>query len=169
MEGEIIPMCQDQGLGVVPWASLGGGQLLSSEQRKKLESDPNQAGRQKSLSEKSIHVSDTLEAIAEEKKTNLQAIALAYLLSQYPYTVPIVGVQTVEHIKAMPDALKVELTDDDISRIHKASPYDPGFPMSFLFNYRGNQPYHLGLKEKDEQQYNMWAVIDGPPKLQRSR
>lgn len=31
MEAEIIPMCQDQGMAVVPWAALGGGQLLSSE------------------------------------------------------------------------------------------------------------------------------------------
>ena len=169
MEGEIIPMCQDQGLAVVPWASLGGGQLLSSEQRQKLEADPNQAGRQKNIKQSSIQVSDTLEAIASEKKTTLQAIALAYLLSQYPHTVPLVGVQKVEHIKAMPAALEVDLSDEDIARIHKASPYDPGFPMTFLFNFRGDQPYHLGMGEKDVQQYNMWAVIGGPPKQQRSR
>lgn len=166
MEGEIIPMCQDQGMAVVPWAALGGGQLLSSQQRKDLDSDPKQAGRQKNIGEKSIAVSDALEAIANEKKTTLQAVALAYLLSQHPYTVPIVGVQTVEHIKAMPDALRVELSKEDIAKIHEASPYDPGFPMTFLFNFKSDQPFHLGLTEKDVQQYQMSAIIGGPPKQQ---
>ena len=159
-------MCQDQGMAVVPWAAIGGGQLLSFEQRKSLESDSNQAGRQKNISQANIKVSEALEAIANEKQTTLQAVALAYLISQYPYVVPIVGVQTVEHIKAMPEVLRVELSKDDIAKIHEASPYDPGFPMSFLFNFRGDQPYHLGLTEKDNQQYQMAAVIGGPPKQQ---
>lgn len=73
----------------------------------------------------------------QREKSTLQAIALAYLLSQSLYVVPIVGVHTVEHIKAMPEALMVESSRDDIAKIHKASPYNPGFPMSFLFNYRG--------------------------------
>lgn len=155
-------------MAIVPWAALGGGQLLSSEQRKKLAPDPKQAGRQKNISEANVCISDTLEAIANEKKTTLQAIALAYLLEQTPYVVPIVGVQTVEHVKAMPEALKVHLSKNDTARIQEASPYDPGFPMSFLFNFRGDQPYHAGLTEKDVQQYQMAAVIGGPPK-QRAR
>ncbi|TKW50478.1 Norsolorinic acid reductase [Colletotrichum tanaceti] len=40
-EAEIIPMCEDQGMAVVSWANLGGGQLLTSEQREKLEKDPD--------------------------------------------------------------------------------------------------------------------------------
>jgi aryl-alcohol dehydrogenase-like predicted oxidoreductase len=34
IEAEIIPMCEDQGMAIVPWAALGGGQLMTSEQRK---------------------------------------------------------------------------------------------------------------------------------------
>lgn len=60
-------------------------------------------------------------------------MALAYLMLQHPYVVPIVSVQTVEHSKAMPAALKVELSREDIAKIHEPSPYDPGFPMNFLF------------------------------------
>ncbi|KAK5275109.1 hypothetical protein LTR40_013627, partial [Exophiala xenobiotica] len=41
MEAEIIPMCEDQGMAIVSWASLGGGALLTAEQRKKNEQDPD--------------------------------------------------------------------------------------------------------------------------------
>ncbi|KAL8823906.1 MAG: hypothetical protein Q9191_005453 [Dirinaria sp. TL-2023a] len=74
MEAEIIPMCQDQGMAIVPWAALGGGQLLSAEQRKKLD-DPKAASRSKAISEHQIRVSVVLEEIAKEKHTTLQAIA----------------------------------------------------------------------------------------------
>ncbi|KAK4495127.1 hypothetical protein PRZ48_013454 [Zasmidium cellare] len=164
MEAEIIPMCQDQGMAVMPWAALGGGQLLSAEQREKLKDDEMVAGRQAKIEEKNIKVSNALERLANEKNTTLQAIALAYLISQSPYVVPIVGVQTVQHVKAMSAALEVRLTDEDIKAIHEASPFDPLFPMSFLFNFRGDQPYHLGLTERNNQQYQMSARIGGPPK-----
>lgn len=166
MEAEIIPMCQDQGMGIVPWAALGGGQLLSAEQREKLKTDNHAAGRQENISQKNIAVSTALEKIAKARNTSLQAMALAYLIAQSPYVIPIVGVQTVEHVKAMAAALEVRLTDEEIKSVHEASPFDPLFPMSFLFNFRGNQPYHLGLTERDNQQYQMAARIGGPPKQQ---
>jgi len=41
IEAKIIPMCEDQGMAIVPWAALGGGQFMSSEERKQKESDPD--------------------------------------------------------------------------------------------------------------------------------
>ena len=92
--------------------------------------------------------------------------ALAYLYSQSPYVVPIVGVQTVEHVRQMLDHLKVRLSSEDIKAIHEANPLDPLFPTNFLFNFRGDQPYHVGLGATDNQQYQMAAVVDAPPKQQ---
>ncbi|KAF4954320.1 hypothetical protein FGADI_5343 [Fusarium gaditjirri] len=69
--------------------------------------------------------------LADRKGTTLQAIALAYLFHQSTYVFPIVGVNTVEHIKAMPEALKIKLTKEHIDEIHEASPYNPGYPMNF--------------------------------------
>lgn len=72
MEGEIIPMCEDQGMAIVPWASLGSGQLLSAEQRKARENDADAA--QSVPDDKSLAVSAALEKIAVEKGTSFQAI-----------------------------------------------------------------------------------------------
>lgn len=90
--------------------------------------------------------------------------ALAYLFAQSTYVFPIVGVNTVEHIKAMPEALRISLSREDIDEIHEASTFDPLFPMSFLYNFRGDQPYDLTMTPSKNQQYQMAAWIDAPPK-----
>ncbi|EXJ74991.1 uncharacterized protein A1O5_01687 [Cladophialophora psammophila CBS 110553] len=162
MEAEIIPMCEDQGMAIVPWAALGGGQLMSAEQRKQKEQDPD-ARQGYTFREADIKVSEVLEKLAEDKSTTPQA-ALAYLFQQSAYVFPIVGVQTVEHVEAMPEALRVKLSKDDIKMIQNAYVFDPLFPMNFLFNYRGDQPYNLALTAANNHQYQMAAWINAPPK-----
>ena len=85
-------------------------------------------------------------------------------MHQYTYVFPIVGVQTVEHVKAMPDALRIELSFDEIKQIHEAAEFNPMFPMSFLFSYGGNLRYHLGLTGEDVSQVHMATWIQAPPK-----
>lgn len=77
MEAEIIPMCEDQGMAITSWASLGGGQLISKADRKKLEDDPNAGKGFYSASEDDIKVCDVLEQLAEEKHATLQDIVSA--------------------------------------------------------------------------------------------
>lgn len=183
MEAEIIPMCEDQGMAIVPWAALGGGQLMTSEQRRQKAHQPG-ARPDRGVGENDAKVCEALEQIAKTKSTTLQAVvcqwlvfkdllltangrcqqALAYLLHQSTYVFPIVGVQTVEHVKAMPDALRVKLSKDDIRAIHEAAPFNPLFPMKFLFNFKGDQGYSLSLTAANNQQYQMAAWIDAPPK-----
>jgi hypothetical protein len=75
-----------------------------------------------------------------------------------------VGVQTVAHVKAMPAAIQSTLSRADIERIYAANPLNPLFPMKFLYTYKGGQEYHLGLTAKHNQQYQMAAWINAPPK-----
>lgn len=74
LEAEIIPMCEDQGMAIVSWASLGGGQLATREQREKLENDPDAGKGFYKASEDDIRVCDVLEQLAEAKKATLQDI-----------------------------------------------------------------------------------------------
>ncbi|TQN65467.1 putative sterigmatocystin biosynthesis dehydrogenase stcV, partial [Colletotrichum shisoi] len=154
MEAEIIPMCEDQGMAVVSWASLGGGQLLTSEQGEKLEKDPD--ARPNAYGNTPIALRNTLESLAKKKGTSLQAISI--------YVFPIAGVNNVAHVEAMPDAVGVELSKEDVDLIHEASPFDPGFPMDFLFSRYKAQKYDLSLTAADNQQYRLSAWIDAPPK-----
>jgi aryl-alcohol dehydrogenase-like predicted oxidoreductase len=73
MEAEVIPMCEDQGMAIVPWAALGGGKLMTAEQKKQKE---QQTGARSSdvLSEGDEKVCNALEKISNAKGTTLQAV-----------------------------------------------------------------------------------------------
>jgi aryl-alcohol dehydrogenase-like predicted oxidoreductase len=70
-------MCEDQGMAIVSWASLGGGQLVRKEQRKKLDQDPDAGKGYYKASEDDIKVCDVLERLAEAKNATLQDIVSA--------------------------------------------------------------------------------------------
>lgn len=89
---------------------------------------------------------------------------MAYLFHQSTYVFPIVGVQTIEHVKAMPEALSIKLSKNDMNAIQNAIPFNPLFPMNFLYNFKGGQEYSLRLTAAHNQQYQMAAWISAPPK-----
>ncbi|KAL2814011.1 NADP-dependent oxidoreductase domain-containing protein [Aspergillus granulosus] len=164
MEAEIIPMCEDQGMAVVPWAALGGGLLLSAEQR--LQREENLNG-QKSFYEagpREIAISDALEKVAVAKGTTVQAIALTYLYHQSTYVIPIVGVQTTEHVKSLADAVTIQLSEEEVRSIQDAAPFDPLFPMNFLYKVTDGKGYSTRLTPADNVQYQMAAHIHAPVK-----
>jgi aryl-alcohol dehydrogenase-like predicted oxidoreductase len=75
MEAEIIPMCRDQGIALVPWEAIGAGQLMSKEQR-----EAKSGGRQYGPPPaEAIKVSEKLEEIANAKSTTVQAVVSPYL------------------------------------------------------------------------------------------
>ena len=57
---------------------------------------------------------------------------MAYVMSKAPYVFPIVGGRKVEHIRSNIEALKINLTEEEVSHIDNAYRFDPGFPHTFL-------------------------------------
>ncbi|CZR57761.1 related to voltage-gated shaker-like K+ channel, subunit beta/KCNAB [Phialocephala subalpina] len=158
MEAEIIPMYRDQGMAIAPWECLSGGKLLSKEQRKVKE-----GGRQSGPpTEEQIKVSEKLEAIATRKSTTVQAVALAYLFHKTPYVFPIIGARKVEHVKVFNDSLSVALTQEDLNFVDSAVPFNPIFPMTFLYEFGGDRKYNLSLTAADNFLYRMAAQMDHP-------
>lgn len=164
MEAEIIPMCQDQGMAIVPWAALGGGQLLSSEQRKQANKNPDSSRPVfYTQSDDDIKVCHAIEKIADARKCSFQAVTLAYLYAQSTHVFPIVGVQTVQHVKEMPDALDINLSDSEIQDIRSAKAFKPQFPLDFLHSSaEGRSEHPTKLTAAHNTQYQMWAWIDAP-------
>ena len=64
----------------------------------------------------------------------------------------------------MNEALTVNLTKEDINAIQEAKPFNPLFPMNFLFPYKNGKGYSLQLTAADNVQYQMAAWIDVPGK-----
>jgi len=120
-------MARDEGMGLLPWAALGGGFFKTEEQRKASE------GRgKKDVPEPVIAVCKVLEKIAKEKDTLITSVALAYVMQKTPYVFPIVGGRKIEHLKGNIEALNLELTKEEIDEIEGATPFDLGFPLNMI-------------------------------------
>lgn len=129
LEREVIPMARSEGMAIAVWSALGSGKFKSEEQRNKAAKE----GRNPELSEKDIAVSRALEAVAKRKNTTITSVAQAYVMSKTPYVFPIMGGRTVEHLKGNIEALNLRMSDDDIKEIEAAAPFDPGFPLNFIY------------------------------------
>lgn len=131
-EREIIPMCAAEGMGICPWGAIGGGAFKTAAHREELEKNGN-PGRQVEVRDIDVKVSKVLEKIAERHNTIITGVALSYLLHKFPYVSPIVGIRKVEHLEGNIDALRLQLSKEDIDEIESAYEFDYGFPMNFLF------------------------------------
>lgn len=129
-ERDIIPMCRDEGMALIPYAVVGGGKFQTAAALK--ERETNNPGRKGVPSDVYKAVSAKLEAVGEAKKASLHNIAIAYVMQKAPYVFPLVGTRTLKHLKDAVEALKVDLSAEDIHQIDQASGFDPGFPHTFL-------------------------------------
>lgn len=127
-ERDIIPMCADEGMGLAPWGSLGGGNFKTKKQREEMKGE----GRQRPPTENQIKLTDALEKIADRMNTAITSVALAYVMHKAPYVFPIVGGRKIEHVKGNIEALGLELSDEDMAEIDEAILFDIGFPQNFL-------------------------------------
>ncbi|RDW81562.1 aldo/keto reductase [Aspergillus mulundensis] len=158
MEREIVPMCRDQGMGIAPWAPLGGGKFKGREAREAKSKEAGASGRGAEMSQSDVRISEALEKVAERKGSNLHAIALAYVMHKTPNVFPIIGQRKVEHLKANIEALGIVLDDKDMDEIDGATEFDVGFPMNFIFReFTGrNTAADVWLTQAS-------ALIDAPP------
>lgn len=135
-------MCAAEGMGLCPWAALGGGAFKTSAQREELAKNGN-PGRQVEPRDVDIAVSKVLETVAARHNTVITSVALAYVMHKFPYVAPIVGGRKPEHLLGNIEALGLVLSEKDIAEIEGAYEFDLGFPNTFLF--RGeNREAHPG-------------------------
>lgn len=129
-------MAASEGMGLAPWAALGGGTFKTTAQREEIAKSGN-PGRQTAATEREIAVSKVLETVAERHGAALTSVALAYVMRKAPYVTPIVGGRKVEHLLSNIEGLSLDLSDEDVKEIEGAYEFDIGFPMNFLFRGEG--------------------------------
>nr|VWO95623.1 Cytochrome P450 monooxygenase AKT7 (EC (AK-toxin biosynthesis protein 7) [Ganoderma boninense] len=137
IEREIISMVRAEGMALCPWNVLAAGKIRTdAEEDKRRES--GEKGRTLmnpnwEREEKHKKVAKVLEEIAAEvSATNIQAVAIAYVMQKIPYVFPIVGGRKVEHLNTNLEALDIALTPEHIKKIEGAVPFDLGFPGGFI-------------------------------------
>ncbi|OJJ67756.1 hypothetical protein ASPBRDRAFT_336552 [Aspergillus brasiliensis CBS 101740] len=132
-EREILPMCRDENMGLIPWGTLGQGRFHTEAGYKEREQNNNHPGRKgQPATEVEKRVSKTLETIADSKKTDLTSVALAYVRHKAPSVFPIVGGRKLEHLRSNIAALEVSLSGEEMTQIEAAYDFDYGFPHTFL-------------------------------------
>ena len=123
IEDELIWTCKRYGMGIIPWAPIGGGVLSG---KYSVDGPFPENARFKSAegrcNPEAIARADALKPLAEEKGVPLAEFALAWLLRQTGVTAPIIGPRTVAHVESALQALAVEITDEDCERINAIAP-----------------------------------------------
>ncbi|KAJ5648634.1 hypothetical protein N7490_005006 [Penicillium lividum] len=140
-EREILPMCRDENMGVVPWGTLGQGRFhTAAGYAEREKNNPGRKGRDPSPTEKKV--AQALEKIANSKQTEITSVALAYVRHKAPYVFPIVGGRKVEHLRGNIAALNLSLSAEEIAQIESAYSFDHGFPHTFLSgsSFEGSDP-----------------------------
>ncbi len=137
LEYELVPLCLDQGLGILPWSPLSGGFLSGKYRRGQPRpkgarlSDPS--GGIISIDEpKAYDIIEELDRIAKAHNATVAQAALNYLLRKPGVTSVIIGARTTEQLV---DNLKTEdweMTPQEVERLDKASKPAPLYPYAFL-------------------------------------
>jgi aryl-alcohol dehydrogenase (NADP+) len=126
-EREMLPLCQAEGIGVIPWSPLARGFLAGNRtpdgggETARAQNDP--FADRLYFQEHDFAVVDRVEAVAEGRGVSPAQVALAWLLAQPGVTAPIVGTTRIRHLEEAVAALEIELTEGEIADLEE--PYRP--------------------------------------------
>ncbi len=127
-ELEVIPACEQYGMGLIPWSPLASG-VLGGALQKAAEGRRAQEGVQNEV-EKYRPALEKWEALCKELGEHPADVALAWLLSNKVVTAPIVGPRTMDQLNNSLRALEITLTPETLEKI------DEIFPAVGLFGHR---------------------------------
>lgn len=120
VELEVLPACQDYGLGVIPWSPLAGG-LLGGVLRK---IDKGRSASDRMLTELEKHRDkiERYEKLCDELGVDPAHVGLAWLLKQPAVTAPIIGPRTLEQLDGTMRTLEIKLDDEALAKLDEIFP-----------------------------------------------
>jgi len=141
LDYEILPLCREENLAVLPWSPLGGG-FLSGKYRRG-EHPPAgtriaQAAERleehwkRRATEQNWRVVDVIGSIAEETGKSYAQIALNWLLRTPGITAPIIGARSIEQLNDNLGAIDWELSEKQVDQLSEASAIEDIYPYRFI-------------------------------------
>ncbi|MFC5973215.1 aldo/keto reductase [Halomarina salina] len=125
-EREMLPFCEQENVGVVPWSPLARGYLARPHE----EFDATTRGKSDSHAQSHPYfegggkaVNERVQELAEDEGATMAQISLAWLFSKEWVDAPIVGTTSVEHLEEAVEALDIDLSDSDVAFLEE--PYEP--------------------------------------------
>ncbi|APR76746.1 L-fuco-beta-pyranose dehydrogenase [Minicystis rosea] len=134
VEGELVPMAQELGIGITPWGPLRGGAL--SGKYKRADQGKHSAGRgarvTNYLDDRTFDLLDVMGKVAGEQNTTVARVALAWVQGRPGVTSTIIGARTMEQLDDNLGALDVALTPSQVKALDDASKPALPFPCDML-------------------------------------
>ena len=121
-EREMLPFCQDQGIGVIPFSPLARGWLTrkpSEEQNETLRAQTDALTKQRYSREDNVSIVQRVSELAEARGLPMAQVALAWVLSKPFVTAPIIGATRPHHLDDAIAALLVQLTPEEIQKLEE--------------------------------------------------
>ncbi|MDX6203701.1 MAG: 1-deoxyxylulose-5-phosphate synthase, partial [Frankiales bacterium] len=123
-EREMLPLCADQGIGVVPWSPLARGRLTRDWDETTLRSETDEFGKTLyDTAESDRKIAAAVAKVAEQRGVPRAQVALAWLAQNPTVTAPIVGATKPHHLDDAVAALSLQLTPEEIAVLEE--PYVP--------------------------------------------
>ncbi len=117
---ELQQLCLDQGIAMLPWFGLAAGFLTGKYRTREDLERHNRGSSIERFFDKGLRVLPTLDAVSAETGASLGAVALAWLLAQPGVAAPIASATRPEQLDIQFEALKLELTQDQLERLTAA-------------------------------------------------
>ncbi|AIQ74421.1 MULTISPECIES: aldo/keto reductase [Paenibacillus] len=124
-EREMLPLCREEGIGVIPWSPLAKGRLTRDWNEQTARSEIDEVGKAfyAKMAEADRKVVEVVAEIAAKRGIPRAQVALAWVLQKKPVTSPIIGATKPNHLEDAVAALLVTLEPSDIARLEE--PYVP--------------------------------------------
>jgi len=126
-EREMLPLCRNEGIGVIPWSPLARGFLAGGR------AGPKEGNTERARTDEfsprlyyrdaDFQVVDAVSAVAKARGLTNMQVALAWVLKNPAITAPIIGASKLGHLEEAVSALDVTLSDDEVKQLE--APYRP--------------------------------------------
>ena len=126
-EREMIPLCREEGIGLIPWSPLARGFLMGNRRKEDfgetVRAKTDEYAQRMYYQESDFTVVDRITEIARKRGVSNAQVALAWMLQKPGITAPIVGASKMEHLEDAVAALKLKLDAAEVKALEE--PYRP--------------------------------------------
>jgi aryl-alcohol dehydrogenase-like predicted oxidoreductase len=142
-EWELIPLCHEEGIGMLVWSPLAGGWLTGKYRRGENIPKDSRAGKgdrwddseSQRATDKAYDIIDTLVAIATESGHSVSQVSLNWTMQKTGNAIPLIGVRSEKQLEENLGALSWKLSNEQLHRLDDASNIKTPSPYNFIERY----------------------------------
>jgi aryl-alcohol dehydrogenase-like predicted oxidoreductase len=142
LEREHVPLCEQFGLGILPWSPLAGGFLSGKYRKGQPPPDASRLAKWKDRltgfdTPRNWRILETVDSVAKELNASPSQVSLAWLLRKRAVTSVIFGARSLAQLEDNLKAAELKLDDAQLKRLDEASALELGYPYEFMQRIQG--------------------------------